>query len=395
MKTFEKTFKYRLYPTKPQERFFGKTLNACRWVYNKTLETRKTAWEERQETLTKYDTNAMIPKWKATKPSLKIAYSQSLQDAQKRVDLAFQGFFRRVKRGEKPGYPRFKGEYRYDSWTYPQAGYTLDAKAHQLALSRIGNVKIKLHRPVEGVINTLTVRKSATGKWYACFTCAVGIDIEKPVKGKDKVKPIGIDLGVFRFATASDGKGVKNPRFIKDEEKALAKAQRRFAAAKKEVTRRGKKCKAKVAKLRRVIARVHERLTNRRNNFVHKLSRATVNRYPVVVMENLNVGGMLRREEKGKRALRKAIIDASWKKFLNCITYKAEWAGGNVILVNPKNTSKKCSRCSELVEKDLGTRVHRCTNCGLVIDRDVNAARNILALGLQSLRGNPLEARLL
>ena len=361
-----KTFKYRLYPTKHQRYLLEQTLELCRWVYNETLATRKNAWEQEQKSFSRYDTIKMLPTWKEQKPELSNVYSQVLQEVCTRVDLAFKAFFRRVKSGEKEvGYPRFKGYGRYDSFTYPQTGFVLDN--NRLSLSKIGEVKMVLHRPLEGKCKTLTVQRDAIGKWYACFSCEV-----EPKLLPDTEKAVGIDVGLESFATLSNGEKVNNPRFFRQEEKKLAKAQRKLSKAEKGTPER--------AKRRKVVAYTYQRIANRRKDFAHKLSRQLVNEYGLIAFEKLNTNGMLK-----NHCLAKSISDAAWNQLIQFATYKAEEAGRVVVLVNPRNTSKMCSRCGVLVEKDLSVRVHKCPTCGLEMDRDENAAINILGLGLQSL----------
>jgi len=361
-----KTFQYRLYPTKKQSRDFQASLDTCRWVYNKTLEVRKDAWEERKESLSRYDTSNLLTQWKKENPNLRNAYSQCLQNVTLRVDLAFRAFFRRVRAGEKPGYPKFKSFDRYDSFTYPQSGFTLLKK--QLKLSKIGFVKIRKHRNIEGTIKTLTIRRTATNKWYACFSCEVEAN---PLPEANAV--VGIDVGLESFATLSTGEKIENPRFFRVSEDKLAKAQRRLSKAKNKSPDR--------AKQRKKVAYVYERIANRRKNFAHKISRRLVNKYQVIALEKLNIKQM---QENGFKGIRKSIGDVAWNQFVQFMLYKAEEAGRVVVQVDPRNTSKRCSRCGQLVKKKLSDRVHSCS-CSLVIDRDHNAAINILALGMQSL----------
>jgi len=369
---YKRTFKYRLYPTKAQQTAMQKSLDACRWVYNRTLEVRKTAWEERKESIGRYDTIKMIPQWKQDNSNLTDAYSQSLQEVCTRVDLAFQAFFRRVKSGETPGYPRFKGADRYDSFTYPQSGFRLLEK--QLELSKIGLVKIRKHRNIEGEIKILTIRRTATGKWYACFSCEVE---PKPLPKIEAV--VGIDVGLESFATFSTGEKIENPRFFKKSETRLAKAQRKLSKQKKGSPER--------KKAKKVVAHTHEKIVNQRRDFAHKASRAIVNSYQVIALEKLDIKQM---RENGFKGIRKSIGDVAWNQFVQFTRYKAEEAGREFVQVNPRNTTKMCSRCGQLVEKKLFTRVHICPHCGLSLDRDENAAINILARGLSRL-GN-LEA---
>lgn len=365
-----KTHKYRMYPTKAQETILEQMLEECRWLYNKILETRKNAWEQHQESLRLYDTQKMIPSWKMERPSLKAVHSQVLQNINIRVDLAFKAFFRRVKAGEDPGYPRFKGRGWYDSMTYPQYRNGASLDGDKLSLSKLGQVKLVLHRPVEGTIKTVTIRRQA-GKWYACFSCEIEA---QPLPQTEQA--VGIDVGLTSFATLSNGEKVDNPRFFRQDEKALAKAQRKLS--------KGDKGTPERAKARKVVGRIHERIANHRRDFAHKLSRQLVNTFGLIAFENLNIKNMLKNAPKG-HPLSKSIADAAWNQLVQYTTYKAESAGRRVVLVDPRNTSQRCSKCGSLVQKSLSVRVHSCNICGLVLDRDENAAINILALGLQGM----------
>ena len=366
-----KTFKYRLQPSKSQRTKLNRTLELCRWVFNETLATRKNSWEREEKSLSLYDMNKLLTLWKQEHMELKNVYSQVLQNVQERVDLAFQGFFRRVKAGEKPGYPRFRGYGRYDSFTFKQFGFELQDQG--LLISKIGVVRIIQHRPIEGRIKTLTVQRDAVGNWYACFACEVEAET---LPFNDLA--IGVDVGLERFATLSNGKKEPNPRFFRQDEKELAKAQRLFSKAKKGTPER--------AKRRKAVQHVHQRIANRRKDFAHQLSRKWVNRFGLIVFENLRIHHMLQ-----NHCLAKSISDAAWNQLIAYTTYKAVNAGRVVVLVDPRNTSKQCSRCGTMVEKSLSVRVHVCPACGLVMDRDENAANNILRLGLESL-GVALEA---
>jgi len=369
-----KTFEYRLYPTAGQERTLNQMLEECRWVFNQTLAYRKDAWEQRQESVSLYQTNALLPKWKQERPSLSIVYSQVLQQAQERVDLAFKAFFRRIKAGEKSGYPRFRGKGRYDSLTYHQFGFSLQDSTIKVA--KIGEIKTVIHRPIEGRVKTLNLRRRRTGKWYACFSCEVE---PEPLPSSDKA--VGIDVGLENFATLSTGNKVPNPRFFRIDEKELAKAQRKLSKAEKDLPEQKHR--------RKVVSRIHERIANRRRDFAHKLSRCLVNEFGIIVFEKLNSNGMLR-----NHCLAKSIADAAWQQLVAFTAYKAEWAGRSVVLVDSRDTSKRCSRCGALVDKDLSCRIHSCPVCGLVLDRDLNASYNILSLGLQAVGSIPRSPRL-
>ena len=359
-----KACRYRLYPSKSQTTLLEQTLEICRWVYNDTLALRKNAWEQEQHSLSLYETNKILTQWKKERSDLNRVHSQVLQNVQVRVDLAFKSFFRRVKAGENPGYPRFKGKGRYDSITYKQSGFKLEGD--RLHLSKIGDVRIVLHRPVEGTIKTLTIRRSSTGKWYACFS--VEYD---PSPLPQKETTVGIDVGLESFATLSNGEKIENPRFFRTDEKDLAKAQRKLSKAEKGTPER--------KKARKIVAHVHERIANRRLNFAHQTSRKVVNRFGTIVFEELNITTMQKNHH-----LAKSIADVAWNMFITITESKAEDAGSRVILVNPRNTSQMCPRCGMIVAKTLSDRVHSCPRCGLVMDRDQNAAINIMRLGLQS-----------
>ncbi|MDD2638254.1 MAG: transposase, partial [Methanothrix sp.] len=286
---------------------------------------------------------------------------------QERADLAFKAFFRRVKSGEKPGYPRVKGKGWYDSFAFPQSGFKL--VSGKLRLSKIGDVKIKLHRPIEGKIKRLTIRRTSTGKWFACFSVEVDDPIKPPWKDGSMA---GIDVGLESFATLSNGEKIDNPRFFRSEEKALAKAHRRLSKCEKGTPERRKALK--------VVQRIHERIANRRYDFAHQISNQLVSKYGLIAFEDLSIKNMLKNHN-----LAKSISDAAWRMLVTTTSYKAESAGSIVVLVDPRNTSQLCSRCGLKVPKSLSERVHECPQCGLVMSRDENAAINILRLGLQSL----------
>lgn len=375
-----KTYKYRIFPTTAQESILNKMLEECRWVFNKTLEIRKNSFDQDNVSLGLYDTQELLTGWKKDRPSLTKVHSLVLQDVQVRVDLAFKAFFRRVKVGEDPGYPRFKGYGRYDSMTYKQYGNGVKLVGNTLNLSKLGSVKVKLHRDLCGTPKTVCIRRNSTGKWFATFSCEC-----ESVPLPEGVKAVGIDVGLQNFATLSDGEQIANPRFFRKEEKALAKTQRRLSKEEKGTPERAKRCK--------VVAFVHERINNRRTDFAHQTSRVLVNRFNVIAFEDLDVKQMMERKtEVFGNKLNKSIADVAWNQLVQFTSYKAEDAGRSVVLVDPRNTSKRCSRCGVMKDKDLSVRVHNCPMCGLVLDRDHNAAINILALGLQRMGIKSLEA---
>lgn len=361
-----KTFRYRLYPTKAQQTTIEKTLENLRWVYNETLAVRKSAWEQEKKSVSLFKTNKLLTQWKKEHPELRNVFSQVLQDAQVRVDLAFKAFFRRVKSGEgKAGYPRFKGYQRYDSLTYTQFGFKLSGNV--LSLTKIGDVRVRLHRQVEGTIRRAIIRRASTGKIYASFVSEVEA---KPIPFKDGAV-VGVDVGLESFATLSNGEKIDNPRFYRKEEHELARVQRKLSAEEKGSDKWYMRLK--------IVQRVHERIGNKRSNFIHQESRKLVNRFCTIAFESLSIKDM-----QGNHCLAKSIGDAGWNMFVNAMRNKAEEAGSKIVLVNPNGTSQICSRCGLVVKKGLDERTHTC-KCGLVIDRDLNAAINIMRLGLQSL----------
>jgi len=368
-----KALKYRIYLTNGQRRILEQQLEECRWLYNEILATRKRAYEASGISLRVYDLQNAIPAWKKQRPSLTSVHSLVLQNVNIRVDLAFQAFFRRIKAGEKdPGYPRFKSGGRYDSLTYSQYGNGVRLDGDRLILSKVGAVQVVLHRPLEGTPKTVTLTRARTGKWYACFSCEAEAHPLSPTS-----TVIGVDVGLASFATLSNGEQVENPRFYRRDEADLKRVQQRKDAAKKA------KNWPENAKQKDILAKIHERIGNRRANFAHKVSRWLINSYQVVVFEDLAPQQM---GAKSSRGMRKSIMDVAWSQFIRMTVGKAAEAGRQVVLVDPTNTSQMCSRCGERVAKTLSDRTHSCPHCGLAMDRDRNAALNILQRGLLSIQ---------
>ena len=368
-----KTYKYRLFPTKKQITTMSQWLSECRWLYNYFLEERKNSYEQENKSLNYYSQAVSIVKLKQGRAGLTNVYSQTLQNVAVKVDLAFKAFFRRVKAKEKPGYPRFKGEDRYDSFTFPQTGFEIINDT--IKLSKIGSIKIKLHHPVEGTIKTCTIRRRAN-KWYVCFS----VNYEpKPLRESNKA--VGLDVGLETFATFSTREKIENPRFFKTEQKALAKAQKKLSKQKNGSLER--------KKAKKVVIRVHERIANRRHNFTHQEARKIVNKFGIICIEKLKVKNMMNNHTKVfDHKLNKSIADVAWSQFAQQLFFKAEEAGRKVIAIEPRGTSQRCSQCGTIVKKDLSVRWHKCPVCGLHIHRDLNASFNILALGMQ--RSAPL-----
>jgi putative transposase len=383
----KKAYKYRIYPTKKQAGRLNEQLALCAELYNAALQERRDAYKMCGKSITFKQQSVQLPDIKETRPEYEAIYSQVLQEVLHRVDKAFQAFFRRVKAGQPPGYPRFKSRLRYDSLTYPQSGFGIDEQG-KLALSKIGHLKMVQHRPCKGVVKTCSIIRSATGKWYVVFSCD---EVEPdPVPPSDE--HVGIDVGLKVFAYLSTGEYIDNPRFFRQEEKALAKAQRNLS--------KGANGTPERAKRRQVVARLHERIRWRRENFVQQESRRLVDRFGLIAVEALVVRNLVKRpspkqdEETGqyvpngassKSGLNKSIMDAAWSAFFSALSAKVEETGRTVIKVPPAYTTQACHDCGHRQEMPMSVRVYACEQCGVVRDRDHNASLNILqtALGRQ------------
>src|SRR5213080_1128300 len=261
---------------------------------------RKHAYAHTGKGLSCYEQQSTYPLLKQERPTLERVHSQVLQNVAVRLDLAFKAFFRRCQAGENPGYPRFRGRDRYDSFTFPQSGFSI-THDNRVTLSKIGSVKMLYHRPLKGKIKTCTVQRSSTGKWYVSFSCEC-----EPLRLPDVPSQVGIDVGLKTFATLSTGEEIANPRFFRKEEKALAKVQRQHSKLAKGTPERRKH--------RKVVARVHERITFRRDNFTHQESRSLVDRFGVIAVEDLHVNRMTH-----NHCLAKSIADASWSEFFSIV----------------------------------------------------------------------------
>jgi len=370
----QRTYKYRLYPNKEQVRKLEQTLNICRNLYNDALTQRREYYSQNGKGLSRVKQQELLKERKREDTYLQEVHSQVLQDVLFRVEKAFALFFVRLKaKGGRAGYPRYKSYSRYHSFTYPQQpGFRLTNKG--LRLSKIGTIKIKLHRPIQGEIKTCTIKREID-RWFACFSCQVNF----PSKTSPQ-RAVGIDVGVTHFAYLSSGEAVSNPKYLIASEKKLKKAQRRLSKRKIGSKNRNKQ-KVKVAKL-------HRKIKDQRNDFLHKLSRRIVNNFSFIAVENLIISNMLKNHH-----LAKSIADASWGRFLDYLTYKVAETGGKIVKVNPQGTSQICSSCGNKVSKSLSVRVHRCPYCGISLPRDYNSALNILqrAVGREPPEFTPLE----
>jgi putative transposase len=283
------------------------------------------------------------------------------------LDKAFQAFFRRLKGGEAPGYPRFKGQNRFDTVEFPAYGDGCKLDGSLVYFQRIGRVKIKLHRPVEGTIKTISFKREVDG-WHVVFSCELPDTDVVP----SPLHATGIDLGLKVFLVTADGREIVPPRYYRKAQKAFRRSQRAVARKQKGSNRR-KKAVARLAKQ-------YLHVANQRRTFHHQIARQLVGQYGVIAHEALNVQGIARSR------LAKSTHDVGWGQFISILYSKAEGAGVQVIAVPPANTTQQCSACGALPEtpgqrKRLSDRVHRCLSCGYVADRDLNAAQNVLRLG--------------
>lgn len=353
-----RAFVYRLYPTPAQAAGLQGTLDCCRELYNAALEERREAYRH-GERVNLYSQKRQLPAIKEVRPEYAALDAQMLQDVIYRVDRAFQGFFRRVKEGRKAGYPRFRSRDRYDSFTFWQTGWKV--ADGRLSVRGITPIKVKWSRPIEGAVKTVTVRRDAD-QWYVSFSC----DVERPAPVAPVDKPaVGVDMGLQYFATLSTGEHIANPRHFREGAALLARRQQALARKKRGSKRRQK------AKL--LVAKAHRKVRHQRRDFHHKMANAIVAQAGAIAVERLNTANMVR-----NHALAKSISDAGWAQFLTMLGYKAEEAGIPYIAVNPSGTSQACSGCGAIVKKALADRWHTC-RCGVSLQRDVNAARNIVA----------------
>jgi len=337
-------YRFRLYPSGEQEKTLLEMLEACRFVYNQTLE-----WLNKGES-NLFELKRRLPKLKEENPWLRKAYSQSLQNEVLRVFKNLRVLSALKRNGRKVGRLRFKGKGWFKSFAYPQFGFRLEKG--KLFLSRVGAVPIKLHREIKGKVKGVIIKQERSGKWFAIFQVE---DEPKPLPKTGKT--VGIDVGVRHFLTDSEGRQVENPRFYERTLERMRRRQRDLCRKKK-----GSKNREK-ARVR--LAKAYEKLVNQRNDFLHKLSRFYVENYDLIAVEKLNISGMAKNHNLAQK-----ILDASWGKFFYYLSYKAERAGRRVVEVDPRGTSQ---------------------NLPEGFDRDYIAACRILSLGLGRPEVTPVE----
>jgi len=296
-------------------------------------------------------------------------FSQTSQEIAHRVEKAVWRYVKLKKEGKKAGFPRFKPFEKMKSLHYPQheSGFWLGEK---LDVSPFGKIQIVRHREIKGRIKTLSIKREASGKWFACFAA----DVPESGKFSNNKPKVGIDLGLKTFATLSNGEKFSNPRHIQKYENRLAFLQRKRAK-----TRKGSHNRKKANE---IIARQYLRLKDTRQDFLHKLSHTLANSYSLIALEDLSC------QQMAGKNFGKQIYDAGWESFARMIQYKAESAGSEAIFVNPKNTTRECCMCGNLQDMPLDERIYGCKACGNSLDRDINAARNILMRATAGMAGS-------
>jgi putative transposase len=352
-----RTFRYPLRLNRANQAVLTSWLESCRQLYNGALEHRIGAWQKARVSITYAMQTAELTALRAEDDEYAAIPVRVSRSALRRLDRAFQAFFRRVKAGDKPGFPRFRAYGRYDSFSIGRVAPCED----RVRIPKLGPLRFHLYRPLRGTVRDTQLRRSC-GRWFVCFSCDLGPAPEK----RPPRRIVGIDVGLTHFAVTSDGEVIDNPRWYRQAELLLARRQRALAPK-----RRGS---ASREKARLLVGRAHLKIHNQRLDHARKLACSLYARYDAVVFEKLNIAGMIRGRNLGK-----SIADAGWRMLASALKCKAEDAGAWAIEVDPRGTSSRCSSCGTDVPKTLSDRVHSCHACGLEIDRDLNAARNILA----------------
>lgn len=370
-----RSYKYRIYPDREVQNNIALALNHCRYTYNQLLD----AYRHREINNISQGSEC-LNQLKEQNPELKTVYSKTLQRVNDRLFNNISVLTSLRKKGIKTGKLKFKSEFRYRTLDYNQSGFKLTGNT--VELSKIGSIKVKFHKKLpEGKIKGILITKSKSGKYYAIFQVETST-----IKVLGQIKSvIGLDVGLTEFVYDSDGNHIKNPKYLRQSLRRIKHLQR-LLSNKVKFSNNWVKSKCLLAKL-------FEYVNNQRLNRNHQVSRKYVNNFDAVVVEDLDILRMIQSENNknltlskaGRKGLRRNISDAGWRDFVDKLEYKAESAGKLLVRVNPKNTTQRCNQCGELVFKDLLTREHKCPHCGLTIDRDYNAALNILKEGLKAI----------
>lgn len=372
----EKAFRYRIYPSAPQRELIAKTFGCCRYVYNRALALREEAYRTGEKVPSVYEVMKLLPVWKATDaPWLAEVDSVALIQALRDLDRAYRNFFRNPG---KVGFPKFKSKRaaRQSYRTNANGKSVRVEDAEHVRLPKLGVVKARISRMPEGRILSATVERTPTGRFFVVL-CCTGCSCET-LSAADRA--VGIDLGVKTEIVCSDGKTFESPKAYAKAKKRLAREQRRLSRK-----RRGS---ANYAKQRRKVARCHERIADQRKDFTNKATTALVRENQAICAEGLNVKGMM-----ANHRLACSVADASFGEVLRQLAYKCEWYGRSLVQVDTwYPSSKTCSRCGHVQDMPLSERTYRCPSCGMVLDRDLNAARNILAEGMRMLGRDTPEA---
>jgi putative transposase len=390
-----RAYKFRLRPTARQHVALGQCLAAHRELYNAALQERRDAWRLRRTAAFYGDQSGQLKEIRKLRPDVATWSFSSQQATLRRLNRAFGGFYRRVKAGETPGYPRFKSAHRFDSVEWPKDGdgCRWQPNVRRVYLQGIGHVKVTVHRQVQGRVKTIQVRREGR-RWILILSCD-----QVPTQPLEPTQAaVGIDVGVASFATTSDGHKVPNPRYGRVAAAKLATAQQ--ALARKQRGSRNRR------RARETVAARHRKLANQRRNLHHHTARALVGRYDLLVVEDLRIANLARRpaprpdtDQPGrflpnraaaKSGLNRSIHDAGWAQFVSILRAKAEDAGRVVVDVDPRHTSDRCEACGHTATVNRPSQaVFSCRACGHTANADEQAARNILRAGLARLAADP------